>query len=159
MSSSGAASSVPPERHGESNAVPRTYAAVVDTPLSVDALLARVSGPRVGGVGLFVGMIRDRDSDADVTSLDYSAHPSAEQLLRATAERVARAYDVLAVAVEHRIGHLAIGDLAVVVAVGAVHRAAALEACRRLIDDLKAEVPIWKEQHFVDGSSSWVGLG
>jgi molybdopterin synthase catalytic subunit len=62
------------------------------------------------------------------------------------------------VAVEHRIGHLEVGDLAVVVAVGAVHRGSALEACRRLIDDLKTEVPIWKEQHFADGQVGWVGL-
>jgi molybdopterin synthase catalytic subunit len=64
----------------------------------------------------------------------------------------------LAIAVEHRVGHLEIGDIAVVVAVGAVHRGEALAACAHLINTLKAEVPIWKEQHFTSGDSEWVGL-
>lgn len=132
---------------------------VLDTALSVDRLLAAVSDPRVGGIALFVGVVRDADEGHGVVSLDYTQHPSAEQLLRTCADRVADAHGVLSVAVEHRIGHLVVGDLAVVVAVGAVHRAAALEACRQLIDDLKAEVPIWKEQEFTSGETSWVGLG
>ncbi len=136
-----------------------TYAAVVESPLSVDALLARVSDRRVGGIGLFVGVIRDRDEGSAVGSLDYTQHPSAGEALLACVEQVASAYDVLSVAVEHRIGHLEIGDLAVVVAVGAVHRGPALAACHQLIDDLKAKVPIWKEQHFANGRTSWVGLG
>jgi molybdopterin synthase catalytic subunit len=138
---------------------PTVHAAIADAPLSVDAVLQRVSGRRVGGIGLFVGVIRDRDEESDVTSLDYSHHPSASDVLRRCAERAAAAHDVLAVAVEHRVGHLEVGDLAVVVGVGAVHREPALEACRQLIDELKAEVPIWKEQHFTDGRTSWVGLG
>ena len=81
-----------------------------------------------------------------MVSLDYTAHPSAEAGLLACAERVAARHDVLAVAVEHRTGHLEVGDLAVVVAVGAVHRGAALAACTELIDEIKAQVPIWKEQ-------------
>ncbi len=137
---------------------PVRLAQVVDTPLSVDRLLALVGDRAVGGVGLFVGVVRDRDEDADVVSLDYTAHPSAAQQLRACAERVAAAHEVLAVAVEHRVGHLEVGDLAVVVAVGAVHRGPALAACAQLIDDLKAEVPIWKEQRFTSGETSWVGL-
>src|SRR5690242_18792040 len=100
----------------------RTYAAVTESVLSVDRMLAQVADRRVGGIGLFVGVIRDWDSDAEVTSLDYTGHPSAEQALRRCAEQVASAFDVLTVAVEHRIGHLEVGDLAVVVAVGAVHR-------------------------------------
>jgi molybdopterin synthase catalytic subunit len=135
------------------------HAAITDRPLQVDSLLARVSGPRIGGIGLFVGVIRDHDEGSAVSTLDYSQHPSADAVLRRCAERVAQAHDVLAVAVEHRVGHLAVGDSAVVVAVGAVHRAPALEACRQLIDDLKVDVPIWKEQHFADGSTGWVGLG
>ena len=65
---------------------------------------------------------------------------------------------MLSVAVEHRVGHLEVGDLAVVVAVGAVHRGPALAAAAYLIDTLKAEVPIWKEQHFASGETQWVGL-
>jgi molybdopterin synthase catalytic subunit len=138
---------------------PTVYAAVTEAPLSVDTLVQRVSGRTVGGIGLFIGVIRDRDEGSDVESLDYTRHPSATDVLRRCAERAAACHDVLAVAVEHRVGHLTVGDLAVVVAVGAVHREPALAACRQLIDELKAEVPIWKEQHFADGTTSWVGLG
>ena len=128
-------------------------------PLSVDRLLGLVRDREVGGIALFVGVVRDHDHGAGVTSLDYTAHPSAAAALRACAERTAAAYDVSTLAVSHRTGHLEVGDLAVVVAVGAVHRQAALEACRHLIDTLKQEVPIWKEQALTDGTTEWVGLG
>ncbi len=133
-------------------------------PLSVDRLLGEVSEPSVGGVGLFVGVVRDhddadgRDGDAEVVSLDYTAHPSAEAALLSCVTEVAGRHDVVAVAVEHRIGHLEVGDLAVVVAVGAVHRQAALAATAELIDEVKRQVPIWKEQHYVSGQADWVGL-
>ena len=133
-------------------------ASVSAEPLSVDRLLAQVSDPDVGGVALFVGIVRDHDHGAAVVSLDYTAHPSAEQALAGCAAQTAAAYDVSAVAVSHRTGHLEVGDLAVVVAVGAAHRQAALEACRHLIDTLKAQVPIWKEQVLTDGTAEWVGL-
>ena len=132
---------------------------ILDTALSVDRLVAAVADPKVGGIALFIGVVRDVDEGQGVVSLDYTQHPSAEQVLRACAAKVADAHDVLSLAVEHRVGHLLVGDLAVVVAVGAVHRAEALEACRQLIDDLKTEVPIWKEQQFISGETSWVGLG
>lgn len=131
---------------------------VLDSPLSVDRMVAAVSDPVVGGIALFVGVVRNRDQDLGVASLNYVQHPSAEQVLRGCAERVAGGHDVVSVAVEHRVGHLEVGDLAVVVAVGAVHRGEALAACQQLIDQLKAEVPIWKEQLFTSGVSQWVGL-
>lgn len=133
-------------------------ARLVAAPLSVDRLVAAVSDHSVGGIGLFVGVVRNADEGKDVQSLDYTAHPSAEARLRACAEQIADRHDVVAVAVEHRVGHLEVGDLAVVVAVGAVHRAEALNACHQLIDDVKAQVPIWKEQAFASGGSEWVGL-
>lgn len=133
-------------------------AEISDRPLSVDRLLGLVSDPATGGVAIFVGIVREQDGGDQVSSLDYTQHPSAAVALRASAERVAAAYDVRAVAVEHRVGHLEIGDLAVVVATGAVHRGPALEASRALIDDLKATVPIWKEQHLTSGEVTWVGL-
>jgi len=133
-------------------------ASVTDAPLSVDRLLALVSGPTIGGIALFVGVVRDRDEGADVVSLDYSAHPSAAQTLAQVAAQTASQHDVRALAVSHRVGHLEVGDLAVVVVAGAVHRQPALAACAYLIDTLKAEVPIWKEQTFTSGSASWVGL-
>jgi molybdopterin synthase catalytic subunit len=163
---------------------PVRTARLTDQPLSVDRLLAAVNDTAVGGIVLFVGTVRDHDKPArndsghddpghddpggvppgdagasrPVTSLDYTAHPLAEQRLAEVAARAAEIPGVRAVAVEHRTGHLEVGDLAVVIAVGAEHRAEAFSACRRLIDELKAGVPIWKEQTFTDGVSEWVGL-
>ena len=131
---------------------------ISESPLSVDQALRLVSGPTVGGIALFVGTVRNSDHGADVVSLDYTQHPSAVDVLTKCAEETADQHDVLAIAVEHRVGHLEVGDIAVVVAVGAVHRGEALAACAHLINTLKAEVPIWKEQHFVSGESEWVGL-
>ena len=131
---------------------------ISESPLSVDQALRLVSGPTVGGIAVFVGTVRNSDHGADVVSLDYTQHPSAVDVLTKCAEATADQHDVLAIAVEHRVGHLEVGDIAVVVAVGAVHRGEALAACAHLINTLKAEVPIWKEQHFVSGESEWVGL-
>lgn len=134
------------------------HARVVTSVLSVDTMLEAVKDPSVGGIGIFVGVVRDLDEGQDVVSLDYTPHPTAEDLLRTCAEQVAARHDVVSVAVEHRVGHLEVGDLAVVVAVGAVHRGQAIDACRDLIDSLKQQVPIWKEQQFTSGSTEWVGL-
>lgn len=133
-------------------------AGITDAPLSVDRLVAAVSAPEIGGIGIFLGVVRSSDEGRDVQSLDYSDHPSAAATLTQCAERVAAQHDVIGVAVEHRVGHLEVGDLAVVVVAGAAHRHAALSACTQLIDDIKASVPIWKEQHFSSGASAWVGL-
>lgn len=129
-----------------------------DTPLSVDEVLAAVKAPAAGGIALFVGTVRDEDHGRDVTGLSYSAHPGAEAELRRVAEKVAADSGATALAALHRVGDLAIGDIAVVVAVACPHRAEAFTACHRLIDDLKAEVPIWKHQTFTDGDAEWVGL-
>ncbi|GAA1936190.1 molybdenum cofactor biosynthesis protein MoaE [Nocardioides marmoribigeumensis] len=128
-----------------------------DVPLSVDEVAAAVADPAAGGTTVFIGAVRDHDSDKGVTGLEYSAHPSALDRLREVAERVASSYDIVALAAVHRVGRLAIGDLAVVVAVSAGHRGEAFDASRALIDDLKAQVPIWKHQVFTDGTEEWVG--
>jgi molybdopterin synthase catalytic subunit len=132
-------------------------AEVRDTPLSVDEVLAAVRDPAAGGTVLFVGAVRDVDADRHVERLSYSAHPDAVQQLRQVAESVAQRFPVVAVAAVHRVGDLAVGDLAVVVAVACGHRGEAFEAGRALIDELKQTVPIWKEQLFSDGTSEWVG--
>lgn len=131
---------------------------VREEPLSVDEVFAAVTDPGAGGVALFVGTVRAEDGGRDVTALGYSAHPSVAAELRAVAEEVAAAYPVRAIAAVHRVGDLAIGDLAVVVGVSCPHRAEAFAACRRLIDELKSRVPIWKHQSFADGEQEWVGL-
>ncbi len=134
-----------------------TLADVRDTALSVDEVLAAVRDRRAGGIGLFVGVVRDHDGGKEVAALDYTAHPTAPQRLREACGSVLDD-EVTKVAVVHRIGALTVGDLAVVCAVSAPHRAAALDACHRLIDEVKATVPIWKQQEFSDGSDEWVGL-
>jgi molybdopterin synthase catalytic subunit len=131
--------------------------ALRDTALSVDEVLAAVSDPAAGGIALFIGTVRDHDGGRSVTWLGYSAHPNAETVLSEVAGKVVSDFPVVALAAVHRIGDLAIGDLAVVVAVACPHRAEAFAACRRMIDDLKESVPIWKNQLFADGTDEWVG--
>ena len=131
--------------------------AVRESELSVDEVRAAVADPAAGGIALFAGTVRDTDHDQGVTGLSYSAHPSAAAELRRVAEAIAEKYPVIGIAAVHRVGDLAIGDLAVVLAVSCAHRAEAFDACRDLIDILKASVPIWKHQRFDDGTAEWVG--
>lgn len=128
------------------------------TPLSVDEVLAAVEDPAAGGVVSFTGLVRASDAGREVVALEYTAHPSAQEVLRAVAEAVVADVPVVWVAALHRVGRLEVGDVAVVVAASAAHRDEAFVAARRLIDDLKAQVPIWKDQHFADGTREWVGL-
>ena len=131
--------------------------AVRESELSVDEVRAAVADPAAGGIALFAGAVRDTDHGRGVTGLSYSAHPSAAAELRRVAEVIAEKYPVIGIAAVHRVGDLAIGDLAVVLAVSCPHRSEAFDACRDLIDILKASVPIWKHQLFDDGGTEWVG--
>lgn len=131
--------------------------ALRDTPIDVAEVLAAVEDPAAGGVVSFTGLVRDHDGGKGVTELEYEAHPGAEAALLAVAERIAAELPVHALAAVHRTGLLAVGDVAVVVAASASHRGQAFEAARRLIDDLKESVPIWKRQVFADGEQEWVG--
>ena len=128
-----------------------------DTPFTADEVLASVADPSAGGVVSFTGLVRSDDGGRGVTELEYSAHPTAAAALIAVVEAVAADLDVIALSAVHRTGLLAVGDVAVVVAASAAHRGEAFEAARRLIDDLKATVPIWKRQVFADGEQEWVG--
>lgn len=142
----------------------QTPAAVVrlvgirDLPLSVDEVLAAVADPAAGGTTVFIGTVRSSDGGHDVSALRYEAHPNAIIVLQEVANEVAQKHDAIAVAAVHRTGLLAIGDLAVVVAVAAGHRGEAFTAGKELIDEVKARVPIWKQQSFTDGSVAWVGI-
>jgi molybdopterin synthase catalytic subunit len=132
-----------------------------DTPLSVDEVLRAVSDPHAGGIALFVGAVRDHTPEhagEQVTELEYTAHPSALELLEEVLHKVAVEHPGTALAAVHRVGDLAVGDLAVVVAASSAHRAEAFAACRALIDTLKEQVPIWKREAFRDGSHTWVGM-
>ena len=128
-----------------------------ETPLDVAEVVAALDDDASGGLTLFVGRVRDHDGGKGVDGLDYSAHPSALEKMREICERVAAEHRVHGLAAVHRVGSLAIGDVAVIVATTAAHRGDAFAASRALIDTLKAEVPIWKHQRFADGSDEWVG--
>jgi molybdopterin synthase catalytic subunit len=133
-------------------------AEVRDATLSVDEVVEAVRAPTCGGLVTFIGMVRDHDHGKAVDGLGYSAHPLAAEQLAAVCTRVANAHSTARLGAVHRVGQLAVGDLAVVVAVAAPHRGEAFAACRELIDTLKHEVPIWKHQLFADGEDEWVGI-
>ncbi|MBS2962417.1 molybdenum cofactor biosynthesis protein MoaE [Actinocrinis puniceicyclus] len=134
---------------------------VRDTTLSVDEVLHAVTDRGVGGVALFIGTVRDHTPERPgelVGELEYTAHPTARDQLLDVARTVAAEHPGTVLAAVHRCGRLEVGDLAVVVAAGAAHRAEAFAACRALIDTLKEQVPIWKREEFRDGSHAWVGI-
>lgn len=125
-------------------------------PLSAVEHEAAVDDPRAGARVVFCGVVRDHDHGRGVTSLEYLGHPSAELVLTEIAERFAAEGDVIALAVSHRVGPLAIGDNALVAAVATAHRREAFEICARLVEEVKHTLPIWKRQVFEDGSDEWV---
>ncbi|MET8040812.1 molybdenum cofactor biosynthesis protein MoaE [Micromonospora sp. NPDC005215] len=133
-----------------------TFGEITDQPLDLATHEAAVADRRAGAVVSFQGVVRDHDHGRQVTSLEYEGHPSAAQVLREVAAEIAAEPDVYAVAVSHRVGSLAIGDVALVAAVSTAHRAAAFAACARLVDEAKARLPIWKRQVFTDGTEEWV---
>ena len=131
-------------------------AAIESGPLDRDELASAVSGPGSGAVVVFSGDVRNVDHGRSVARLEYEGHPSAGAVLAEVVSRVAAAAgpDVV-VAAAHRVGPLAIGEAALVVAVGAEHRGAAFDVCSSLVDEIKRCLPIWKLQVFVDGTSEW----
>ena len=137
-----------------------TLARVTDAPLDLAAHVAAVGTPAAGAVATFLGVVRDHDPsvEGEVVGLDYSAHPDAGAVLARLADDAAAADGVLGVAVSHRVGMLAVGEAAVVAAVASAHRALAFDACRDLVEAVKAELPVWKREVLRDGSHVWVGL-
>jgi molybdopterin synthase catalytic subunit len=132
--------------------------ALTEDPIDLAEHEALVAHHAAGAVVGFAGVIRNHDGGRTVTRLEYSAHPSAQQTLaEVVAEVAAEAPGVRAIAVSHRIGRLEIGDAALVAAVAADHRRAAFDTCSKLVDTVKARLPVWKHQHFTDGSHEWVG--
>ncbi|MBF6101810.1 molybdenum cofactor biosynthesis protein MoaE [Nocardia cyriacigeorgica] len=130
-------------------------AEISDRPLDPAVVDAAVAGPEHGAVVVFTGVVRNHDGGQAVSALEYSAHPDAQRFLRRCCAEQAESTG-LPVAAVHRVGSLTIGDLAIVVAVAAPHRAEAFTACAELVDRIKHEVPIWKRQLFADGLSEWV---
>jgi molybdopterin synthase catalytic subunit len=126
------------------------------SPLSLDALLALVRGPDCGGEVTFTGVVRDHSRGERIRHLEYEAYePMALRELQAIEAQVAARWPGVRIAIAHRIGHLEIGEAAVMIAAVAPHRAQAFEACRFAIDTLKATVPIWKKE-FGESGACWV---
>ncbi|HEY9423643.1 MAG TPA: molybdenum cofactor biosynthesis protein MoaE [Microterricola sp.] len=138
--------------------------AISPSPLDLAAHLAAVDSAAFGAVATFIGQVRDHDPDVDgaVVALDYSAHPDAPRLLTEIVDRVARTSadngHEVRISASHRVGHLVVGDLALIVCVASAHRAATFDVCRELVETIKAELPVWKRQSRADGVHNWVGL-
>lgn len=138
------------------------FAKILNQPL--DSILMRrlVDNSHAGAVVGFEGVVRDHDPQAsgEVTFLDYTAHPDAEQVLLQLCHQVLADYpDVRAsVAVSQRVGNVSVGEVAVVCWVATAHRQAAFALCQNLIDAIKTQLPVWKKQHQADGNSTWSGL-
>jgi len=147
---------LPPVAGGAANSV---HCVLQEAPLSVDAAIAHVSHPGAGGIAIFLGVVRDHAEQGSVSRLDYEAHESlALREMTRILNELSREYPATRLSVQHRVGQLAIGDAAVVVAASAPHRAEAFAACRAAIDRIKETVPIWKKEWAPDGSALWVNL-
>jgi len=150
---------IPPVAGGSGGGGDGRRVAVVATPLDLREAMACVEAPGRGAITTFTGTVRSAGQLAEVTRLEYEAYaPMAEDVLRAIADEIEREWPGARVAIHHRVGSLAVGDAAVVIAVGAPHRAAAFEACRAAIERLKQRAPIWKKEFGPDGAV-WVGMG
>ena len=121
------------------------------------SLCDEVRDPAAGGFASFEGWVRNHHQGRDVASLEYEAFPAlAEKEGHRILEGICSQHDIISARCTHRIGHLQIGEVAICIAVSAAHREAAFEACRNIIDSIKSTVPIWKKEHYRDGSSLWV---
>ncbi len=148
---------IPPVAGGSGQ--PPRHVRLCEEPLSLDRVCRAVSDPGVGGIATFTGAVRDHSAGRDVDHLSYEAYkPMAIKVMDDIAAEIEGEIPDARIAIEHRVGTLAIGDCAVVIACGAPHRAEAFKGCRLMIDRLKDRVPIWKKEVGPDGVE-WVGLG
>jgi molybdenum cofactor synthesis domain-containing protein len=146
-----------PAPHAPASAVRVLSATVTEEPISVEEHAALVADAAAGAVVTFAGVVRDHDHGKGVRDLEYVGHPTAKDVVaEVVAEVAGRHGGVRAVAVSHRIGQLAVGDVALAVAVAAEHRREAFSACADLVDEVKSRLPVWKRQTFTDGTEEWV---
>ena len=133
------------------------FVAVTAAPLEPEAVLPLVQTAATGAIAMFLGTVRDHsDGRPGVSGLEYEAYPGVvEDKIRAIIDSARRRWPLERVAVTHRTGVLAVGDVSVIVAVAAGHRGEAFEAARFLIDEVKAQAPIWKKEHW-QGGAEWV---
>ena len=144
--------------------MPLAHAEVTTEPLDVETLRRAVESPTAGAVTCFIGQIRDHDPEADgtVTGIDYTHHPDASQLMAPIIGRVLDSLDPegqATVSAVHRVGHLDVGELALVVCVATAHRRASFDICEAVVEAIKAELPIWKQQFEATGRQVWSNLG
>lgn len=133
-------------------------AAIVDSAIDLTALVAEVARHGNGATVLFVGTVRDVNEGRPVDALEYTAYRSmAIRELEAIVAEAAEQFGSNDVAVEHRLGTLALGEASVAIAVAHAHRGSAYDASRYIIEQLKRRVPIWKRDHYADGTREWVG--
>lgn len=131
--------------------------AIVDHVLDPAALLAEVASTASGASTLFLGTVRRVNDGKDVTGIDYSAYgPMAEAELSAIAAEAATRFGTQRIVVEHRVGTLSLGEASIIIAVSHPRRAAAMDAQRYLIEEIKRRVPVWKREHYADGTREWV---
>jgi molybdopterin synthase catalytic subunit len=151
---------LPPVAGGSgSDERPAIASGISSAPLSIDAAVAHVSHAAAGGIAIFVGTVRDHADGQSVARLDYEAHPAlAEQELRRVLDELHTEQPEARLYAFHRTGELRVGELAVVVAASAPHRAEAFRACREAIERIKQRVPVWKKEWAPDGSAHWVNL-
>lgn len=129
---------------------------LTEDPIDSNALIQSVLSPERGGVATFLGVVRNHHEGRAVADLDYTAYqPMADSVIAGLVAEAAGRWPVT-VAVRHRLGTLAVGDIAVAVVVAADHRDVAFEACRHLIEEIKSRVPIWKRERYADGTEAWV---
>src|SRR4249920_811725 len=134
--------------------------AIVDAPIDTAALIRDVGRSANGATLLFIGTVRDVNDGRPVTGLEYSAYRSmAERELADIAREASERFGSDDIAIEHRLGTLELGDASVAIAVAHPHRGAAYDASRYVIEQLKQRVPIWKLEHYVDGTREWVNAG
>lgn len=133
------------------------HVAIVEGPIDVSRLMSLVADAGVGAVSMFLGTVRNSNDGRDVSGIDYQAYqPMAELELTAIANECGREHPGVRLAIEHRVGSLVVGDISVAIAAAHARRAPALRAAAQVIESLKARVPIWKCERYLDGERRWV---
>jgi molybdopterin synthase catalytic subunit len=135
----------------------RSHAALVDQPIDTDALLRTVADPGAGATALFLGTVRNVHDGRSVTGIDYHAYtPMATRQLAAIVAEASQRYGTCAVSAQHRLGYLALGETSVAIAASHERRAPAFAAARYVIEEIKRRLPVWKREHYADGTREWV---
>jgi molybdopterin synthase catalytic subunit len=130
---------------------------ITDSKIDLDSLLKQTDDPELGAVVVFIGKVRSSSEVGRVDGMTYDAYVDmAEDRMREVEENIKRSLPNVKIAMRHRIGKLGVGEVSVIVVASSPKRAAAFDACRMGIEEIKRRVPIWKKEHMADGSGRWV---